>query len=449
MYNTDDGIYNKAKDIYMKNKRKYVVESTVAMLIIFPLILGLMYIKFFGISVIAWDQCALVPIIEKLHIGTLTFGDLFAQHNEHRIFFPRVIMLVLAYVTQYNTVAEMYFSWILTVSILVLTFQMYRRDFGDSIYTTIKFIPIAWIIFNFRQYENILWGWQIQIYLSVLGFIATIYLLNKSKKVDKWLVMAVLCGILSTFSFFNGLLVWPVGIVFIILSRTTDRKNLVYLWTIVGVLIWSIYFYDWTKPSYHPSLLFALNNILDAVKYIMTNIGSPLAFESGQAFAMGIILVVFMLITVVLIIGNKLIIKNSTWITFILFSLMSSFILTIGRSGFGVVQASSSRYVTITSLGIIGLYSIIANMTKDNKNMKIFYGIFLFIILTGIVIGYTGGMKIGNDISKSREHAANDLINYKSTNDTDLKKICPDANVVRKYAEILERYKLNVFSNRN
>jgi hypothetical protein len=282
-----------------------------------------------------------------------------------------------------------------------------------------------------------------------LGFVLTIYALDRSKKIDKWFVVAILCGIVSTFSFFNGLLAWPAGIAFIILSRTTGRKILVYLWTIVGIMTWTMYFYNWTKPSYHPSLLFAINNFADATKYFITNVGSPLASESVYALVIGIMLMIFILITIILIVNDKLVAKNSKWITFVLFSLMSSFILTIGRSGFGVGQSLSSRYVTITSLGIIGLYSIIANLTKDNKNIKIFYGIFLCVILIGVAIGYNDGIKIGNDTYKSREHMVNSLINYKSANDTDLKQINPDANAVRKCAEILEKYKLNVFSNGN
>ena len=42
------------------------------------------------------DQWELVPLLEKTYHGELTFHDLWAQHNEHRLIFPQIIMLLLA-----------------------------------------------------------------------------------------------------------------------------------------------------------------------------------------------------------------------------------------------------------------------------------------------------------------------------------------------------------------
>lgn len=434
--------------LYLSNNRFFILIFS---LITLPAILGLIYIKFFGVNVVFWDQWELIPLLEKLYIGTLSPMDLFAQHNEHRLIFPRIIMLIIAYLTHYNTVIEMYFSWIFAAITLALMFKMYTLDFGNSTFALMKFIPIAWIMFSFRQFENILWGWQIQIYLSVLGFVASIYMLEKSEKINYSFLISIFGGIVSTFSFMNGLIVWPVGLIFIILSKMKNKRVFTIAWALIGILVWSIYFYNWTKPSYHPSLSFAEENPISGITYLITNVGAPLAFEQSYALLIGIILVISIVILILIMIKNRLITKNAKWLSFILFSLMTSLALTIGRSGFGVEQALSSRYVTFTSLGIVGLYLIIVslynNSIKNIKNQKyaILYWTIISIIFVGIIFGYVGGMKIGKYVSASRELMVNNLHNYKWTNDESLKQMYPDSDVVKERAKILDKYKLNVF----
>lgn len=437
-----------SKDIMtIYSKIKLISVYTFSFLI--PIALGLLYIKTFGVNIIFWDQFELVPLIEKLYNGTLSINDLFSQHNEHRIFFPKIIMLLLVKITMYNTIIEMYISWIFAVSTLLIIFRLYIQNFGSSESMIWKFAPIAWIIFSFRQFENILWGWQLQIYLSLLGFVSSIYLLDKSKKIDKSFVGSILCGIISTFSFFNGLFVWPIGIIFIICSKRDNRKVLAKIWTIFWIIIWGIYFYGWTRPSYHPSPLSIFKDIFTSLSFFIMNIGSPFASDRINAFGIGILLFILFIFVILLTIYKKLIYENMVWISFILFSLMSSIVITIGRVGLGLDMALSSRYVTLTSLGIIGLYMMIINFKKNinnSQNYNILYGIILSMILIGLFSGYVSGVITGNDLLVSRKNNVESLINYKLTEDENLKKIYPNPDIARERAKILDKYRLNVFA---
>ena len=52
-------------------------------------------------------------MLEKAYAGTLSLTDLFSQHNEHHrrnTIAPRVFMLLLAVIFNYNTLVEMYFG---------------------------------------------------------------------------------------------------------------------------------------------------------------------------------------------------------------------------------------------------------------------------------------------------------------------------------------------------
>jgi len=429
---------------------KYTKYKFIIFLLILPAILGAIYVKIFGVNVVFWDQWELVPLIEKLYRGNLTFDDFFAQHNEHRIFFPKIIMLILAHITHYNNIAEMYFSWIITLLILVLIFIMYTQNFGVSGSSLLKFIPISWLIFNFRQFENILWGWQIQIYLCVFGFIFSIYMLEKSEKIDCKFLLAIFGGILSSFSFVNGLVVWPTGLLFIILSKTKNKKYLGTVWALIGTVLWCVYFYNWVKPPHHPSTLYLIEQPINSIEYMIVNVGSPLGFGHSTAFGMGILILFGIIIVSIFLLKNGFLKQNAKWLSFIFFSLASSLTITVGRAGFGMEQALSSRYVTFTLLGIVGLYLVVVGLYNkfETKNQKyaVLYGMILSVIFVGLIIGYSRGVIAGKGISESRKNMACYLIGYNWTSDEFLKNLYPHPDIVKKRAKILERHKLNVFS---
>ena len=132
----------------------------VIVLCLLPAFIALMYIHSYGVNGVFWDEFSTVPLFEKYYDGTLAFRDFYAQHNEHRLLFPRLVMLPLGLATRFNTVAEMYVGWgFLCLSALPILFCC-RRMHSDALTAYTAFIPAAWILFNLRQSENLLWGMQ-------------------------------------------------------------------------------------------------------------------------------------------------------------------------------------------------------------------------------------------------------------------------------------------------
>lgn len=442
-------------------------RNFVIFLIILPILLDLIYIKFYGVNVPFWDEWAFVPIIDKFYNNDLSFNDLFAQNNEHREFFARIIMLIAMYFTHYNTVAEMYISCSIASLTLLLLFIIYKQRFGLSLTSLIGFIPVSWLLFDFRQFENILMGWTIHIYLAVFGLILAIFSLKNTKKIDRMFILAILGGIISSFSFLTGLVIWPLGFLLIIASKT-NKILLGALWSLTGIVISYLYFHNWVKPG-TPSILYSIENPLNSIAYMFIYIGSFFGMhihndiQIGGAtipgaqllfifilapFVMGILIVSATIISIILVIKNNLLEDISEWIALIAFSFASAIITTIGRAGFGFEQALASRYVTLSLLAIIGLYLIALKLTNiKDKNYKIFYKIILFFIVLGFVFGYVAGTLAGEKISESRKEMAFNVLHFTNASDESLKYIYRDPRVIRDRAIILEKYRLNVFYN--
>src|SRR5947209_8306808 len=125
-----------------------------------PLLIGLLIFRN-GVDVPfldEWDGTA--PLFEKMANGTLGFADFFAQHNEHRIFFPRLIFFGLGRLTQWNIRAELFVIWLLALVCLFNVWQTTRlrgrKNSGFWLLFTSSFL-----IFSPLSFENFLWGFQI------------------------------------------------------------------------------------------------------------------------------------------------------------------------------------------------------------------------------------------------------------------------------------------------
>src|SRR5689334_12373096 len=80
-------------------------------------------IRKFAVNVPYGDEWVYVPLIAKMHAGQVTWRDVWAQHNEHRIGVPRLLTLGLAQFQGWDTTLETYASF----SLAVLTWLLLQR----------------------------------------------------------------------------------------------------------------------------------------------------------------------------------------------------------------------------------------------------------------------------------------------------------------------------------
>ncbi len=436
----------------MSKRARYGMDSrfivvACSLLLIFPPLLHLYYIDFFGVNVVIGDEWDMVPIVEKSISGTLSFSDLFSQHNEHRIFFPRLVILALGILTRYNTVAQMYFSWVLLCLTGLILFLVYRRKFSGGLNGYLRFLPISLLLFGFRQYESLLDN-VVDIYLLILGAVVSFSLLEASEKIDVRFVSSILGAILSSFSIMVGLAVWPVGLLQILTSGRRKDLRKAGLWCAAALGIVTSYLHGYVKPLHHPSLTFFLRNPLEAGRYLLTLIGAPLSYEVVTASVFGLALVMITAIIIAQGYEGMLIGRNRVWFSFILFAALSSLATMVARGGFGVEQALTSRYTPITGLGIVGAYFFATSISKSSiKNRSFGAHALLTLILLGLIVSYGGGWYVGEGMKRSREMGAYVLTTYKIQSDENiLKYLYPNPAVARERAEFLEENGLNVFS---
>lgn len=356
-----------------KNIFSDVAFPSFFLLIVPGFLLGLLLLNF-GVNVVYWDQWAIANTIVKAFEGQLTFSDLIVQHNESRKFFPRLIWIALAYLTNYDVRAEMLLSFLFACITSLNIFFLSKLTVDSRPIKVILLASIAnFIIFSPIQYEAWFMGPSSVVFMSIACITACIVIASSRLNTQ---LKFLICGILSTistFSFANGMLSWIV--VFPVLTLSKNRKELVdKKWLYLGWLVSFaanavFYFYNYEKPPTHPSFSETFVHPFQGVHYLLAFLGNQLAWGTGlnsliTAPTLGFFFVSIWVLLCIYFIkffnDGNLQYRMMGWLMLGTYSLLSAFIATAGRSGFGVQQSLSSRYTTFSGYLLVAIIFLIA-----------------------------------------------------------------------------------------
>jgi hypothetical protein len=334
-------------------------------LVLLPPLVTLALIRRLAVNVPYWDEWELVPLIVKMRHGTLAFGDFWMQHNEHRLVFPRMVMLGLAW-PGWNVINELYASWIFAILTGLVLWRLLARTLGLTHAVLLAPLAVATslLLFSPVQGQNWLWGWQVQWFMLVFFSVLTAWALARWPGQWRGLGVAALASMGATYSLASGQLIWLVGLLglFVQWKRWGWRKMGVWVLT-AGVCI-GAYLYGYHSPQGHPSLFFSLQHPFIFATYVLAYLGSPLGSWGGllSSIAAGYGLAGLGALGLALLwfwrARSELFVAIVPWLQIAAFSLMSAVITAIGRAGFGVGQALSSRYATIALLFWLGVFVV-------------------------------------------------------------------------------------------
>ncbi len=362
-------------------------------------ILHLIYI--YGVPVPYGDQWELIPLLDKLFNHNLQLSDFWVQHNEHRIVFPKILMLTMAYFTGWDIRYELYMNAIIAGITLLLLCTLLKKTFAGQ---SPMWLPIAFsfIVFSPSQWENWSWGWELTIFMTILGTVAAVLSLTVWPGKWKGLIIAIAAAVFASFSFANGILTWAVAGLILLMQKERKWRHIA-LWAIMSAATICLYFYKYTKPSEHPSLLVCLYYPWYFILYVLAYIGSPLAFARiSIAVITGAVLVIMMCAMVIHIrrLDRKSFIPILPWVALAAYALLSGCVTGVARLGFRqIIQAMSSRYSTIAELFIISVLAVLAHWvrlyTETHKNFPRGLVILKYLFFSLLVSGYVMSSNYG------------------------------------------------------
>ncbi len=416
-----------------------------------PLLLLIIFIMQYSVNIPFWDQWELVPVLEgQKHGGTL-FHELWAQHNEHRIFFPMLLMLALANLSHWNIVWEITTSIFLDLaSFCLLTLSLKNTFINKSMFFWAPTL-LAWIFFSTNQWENWLWGWQVQWFMSVFGVVLALWALQyKWKHSSLGLAVAIIGGVLATYSLANGQFVWLAGLIGALFSGRS-RKDII-VWVCTGVLFTSMYYVGFNLPLVANKTLF-LKEPFRFSEYVLSYLGGWSGGYGHIALITGFSLTVVLLASLVWIIKKN---KNqlqgvAVWAGLAAYSGASAVAAGIGRLDLGVQQAVSSRYMTVSALFVVATLVIsglaVTNLsTRRHRLVLPIFTIFVICILALEARSYVAGVSHMRDFHNKLIGTQQCIVEVAALTDPCLKETYPWPEILWPRLKYIKDNRLSVFN---
>lgn len=342
-----------------------------------------------AVNVPYWDEWDddIAGIFVKWHAGQLSFGDLWAQHNESRLVLPRLIFLLLGGFTHWNLRVEVGFTFFLAALAAAMIFQLGRQTLSENpLAGWTAFFLSSLLLFSPTQYQAWLWGMELVLYLPLVCILAGLLVLRtKLSRRAKILSCGVLATI-STYSFSNGLLAWVVLFPAIFLAggwagcRRQGRAVLLWLFAFLANV--ALYFQNYQFPLSSGFWPLLWHHPWQVAEYVCVFLGAPLTDQNGGHQAV-----------MAAIIGGGLLIlfgaacagvfhwRRETalaervwpWLTLGGYGILSALLAAIGRASFGAEQALAPRYGIFGAclmVAVIYLLPVVAFYRPTKTNSK-------------------------------------------------------------------------------
>ena len=334
-------------------------------LALLPLLLTSFLVWRYTVDVPIIDQWSMVEDLRQLAAGEWGLTDLVRSHNGHRILMSRLILVPLAFQTGWNTRVEVMLNLLAAGALLVIVVAGVRPlSAGRSCrhpWYLLAVAAAALAIFSLAQWENWLWGVQLQVYLAVLFSAAALLALTVSRLGWGLYTLAVLLAVLASFSQGPGLVAWPVGLALLAVRPEAGGRRAAMIGGWVVAAAYLLWFYLQDLPgdagSGNVSLDF-LDSPGRALVFVLTVLGAPVASFTGSAWPPEASRVAPVIGAALL--GASGALAWGLWRTrtaqlrellfplaIILWALGVASQIALGRAQFGLPAAMASRYVTL------------------------------------------------------------------------------------------------------
>lgn len=326
-----------------------------------------------AVNVPFWDQWGLIDILTR----KTNLWELFRfQHNEHRIGIGLIITIFLAKISHWSQILEIKFiSFLIISSSLIILYLKYIINKKIEILNLI--IPL--IFLNIFQFENIDWGFQISFVLPLFFFCVWL-LATRIKDTNKRNIAMTALSFFSAYSSFHGLILPILSIGYLaynFIKCRQEKLTSVFMFVLLNILTIASFFVNY-KKNFQTNPISSIS--WQTLKYFSLALSNGFFYSLNSPvinYSLAFIVLSFLLYGVFKIITKEKASLNSlVGVILILFSLAFIFIITIGRSTFGIEQALASRYVTFTMLIPTGLFFIFSEM-KNGIYMKIILLLFI------------------------------------------------------------------------
>ena len=351
-------------------------------LLLAPCALALFVMVRYWVPVPYWDEWS-TPADQLIayYRGTLSFSDLWSQHNESRKFFPRLLYLLVIPAAGWDV---RYFM-VLTFALVCLASAGLYLLLRATIHGGSLALPAAWgtmnlLLFSPGEYWNFLLGIQLEPFTPAVALLFAM-LINLSSWALRWKTCACAAlALLSTYTFANGMLLWVLATPILFQTAQSGGKRtgngemlLCYAaYAAAALLAIGCYFISYAHPPLSPEWVSPLGDPLPLIIFLLTWIGS-LFLLPGAALTGAAVLVLFAVLGTIAV---RIARRQQDWRTFYpwlalgCYTVLSGGITALARLRLAPEAASHPRYGAFTVwlyIAVTGLAWTVWEGTRERR----------------------------------------------------------------------------------
>ena len=301
-----------------------------------------------------WDQWNFTKDLIINPSRTLSINYLFVGHNEHVIATTKILIFIdylFFNFTNAPLVASVVVcAIVLSLLVSILVFHKIRK----GRYFVSVFLALSATSLSMAQWENLLWGFQPQFYLVIIGAVLSLHCAlrtaeSKNGKIESlWFLLLIAATAFCIFSMGNGIAI-PISIlIFFIFVRYRLVPSIIF--AIFGFILAGI---ELALTSDAPKVGdSALRTPLNMMKFFFTMIGGPITNNAARAYIVGVVVFFLVAIAFLVYVGIPWFKRKpvdgvtAALVALASFLFASAAAAAYGRAPLGVATALSSRYST-------------------------------------------------------------------------------------------------------
>ncbi|MCS7060236.1 MAG: hypothetical protein RMN25_03635, partial [Anaerolineae bacterium] len=260
-------------------------------------------------------------------------------------------------------------------------------------------------------------------------------------------VIAGFSALVSMFCYQLGIAVWAAGWTYLLLRRRALPHVLI--WSAFMVLSLALQYGSYRLNFENRTLI--PSDITRVIVFFLLNVGAPLGvLNEPLSGMMGLVLLFTLLASILTIRRNEAGLPFSRQLALALslvaISFVSSTLITLGRSQFGLDWAVQSRYTTVTSVGVLGIFMCLhlAHTCYSSRFTSTLVMLSSVAIVVGVGFSYVQGISSGM-YSWATRMMLRFTVQSMDFEFVDHRVIFHDLEVLQRRLAFLKKYRLGVY----
>ena len=360
---------------------RLALASAPWLLAVVPIVVITVEAARYAVNVPLGDEWMIAPLVVEAAAGRIDPRAIWAQHNEHRLALPRLLIIALSRLTRWDVRAEIGANIVVATIELLLLGLLLRRSIGAVVPELVPWLvaAVSFLIFSLVQSQNWTLGLQLLMFVCATGVLVSALAIDRALRGERWVALAALGVGLSAPSHAAGLIVLlliPIALLVPTPGRPWRRCLRQSLPAVaIGVAFIALYMVGWHPAYGQPRSVSPFAAPADFARFILAALGAAIGASSATPAQIVAVCGLATLSASTLYLWMDSPRHRAAlvaWLLIAAYAVGAAGLTAVGRLGGGVGFAFVSRYTTFSLLlwcALVGVVGMVCGAASNRKQL--------------------------------------------------------------------------------